>query len=470
MAHERGCVLGSEVGYAVRFEDRTQPGTRVKFMTDGVLVRECLSDPLLRRYAVLMLDEAHDRSLNTDILLGLVKAACRQRPELRVLVTSATLDHAKFSAYFGGCPVLEVPGRLFPVDIFHSKTRQVMTRSGPASSAYVQAAAEVVLQIHAQQDEAGHVLVFLTGREDIEQACAAIRAAAADAGVLFSEHECLPATPPLPPRLSDRCFLRVLPMYGALSTEDQRLVFENMVERFVTRPDNGEAVCRVRKCIVATNIAETSITVPHVRFVVDAGFVKQKVFDPAGRIESLVTVPVSQVAATQRAGRCGRTGPGQCYRLYSEESYGSMMPETVPEIRRTNLANTVLYLKALGVADVLGFDFLDAPSQAQLSEALLLLHMLGALDDGGAVTAVGRLMSAFPLEPCTSRAVVAAAQSGHRAVLDDVLTIAAMVSVELVWAERPAGGHKRRQPDNGQQDLDRRGRRGVRAVSPSVIG
>lgn len=437
--------VGGKVGYAVRFDDQTSSSTRIKFLTDGVLVRECLSDPLLTRYAVIMLDEAHERSLHTDVLFGLVKSACRLRPELRVLVTSATLDAHKFSAYLNDCPVFDIPGRVFPVDIYHSKTRQVMTLSGPASNGYISAAVEIVQRIHRGLEE-GHVLVFMTGREDIESTCAQLRNAAEEEGLYFH------------PRLfkalerrkeeggkaahsfvyRDDTHLLVLPLYGALTSEDQQRVFENFSNRYM---DEQGRVVKVRKVVVATNIAETSVTVPQVRFVVDCGFVKQKAYDPTRRIESLVTVPISQVSAAQRAGRAGRTGPGQCFRLYSEACLASFSPETIPEIQRTNLSSMVLYLKALGVVDVLGFDFLDPPSQEQLEEALVELHLLGAIDGSGGITDTGRQMSHLPVDPSLGKMITQAAveseKEGSQDVLEDVVVIAAMLSTEQLWMERP---------------------------------
>lgn len=271
VCRERNTVLGEEIGYTVRFDNKTTLRTKVNYMTDGILIRECLSDHMLSRYQVIMLDEAHERSLHTDILFGLIKAACAVRPSLRLIVTSATLDTEKFGRYFNNCPILRVPGRVFPVDIYHSKTRQVMSVSGPASSAYIQAAVDVVLRIH-RKDESGHILVFLTGQEEIERACALIRAAA------------------LNEKLPDR-ELVVLPLYAALSSESQALIFEN--PKNILRVDTGTKL--LRKCVVATNIAETSITVPQVRFVVDAGYVKQKTYDAARGMESLVVVPISKV-------------------------------------------------------------------------------------------------------------------------------------------------------------------------------
>ncbi|KAJ1437260.1 P-loop containing nucleoside triphosphate hydrolase protein, partial [Ochromonadaceae sp. CCMP2298] len=300
-------------------------------MTDGILVRECLGDKMLSQYQVIMLDEAHERSLNTDILFGLLKGACRLRPDLRVIVTSATLDADKFGAYFDNCPIIRVPGRIFPVDIYHSKSRQVMTATGPSNAAYVQSAVEVILKLH-KKDEGGHILVFLTGQEEIERACGLLREA-------------------------------------------------------IGQGQGGEE---------------------KVRYVVDAGYVKQKAYDPVRGMESLVVVPASKVACLQRAGRAGRTGPGQCYRLYSSQCFDNMADETVPEIQRTNLANTVLYLKALGIQDVLGFDLLDPPSEEQVMQALSQLHSLGALLDTGEISPLGRQMSAFPLEPHLARCLIMA--------------------------------------------------------------
>jgi ATP-dependent RNA helicase DHX8/PRP22 len=274
VSNERKSKVGEEIGYAVRFDDKTSAKTKVKYMTDGILVRECLSDKALSNYNVIMLDEAHERSLNTDILFGLLKGACALRPDLRLIVTSATLNTDKFGPYFLGCPIIHVPGRVFPVDIYHSKTKQVMTASGPSNSSYVQAAVDVVLKIH-KKDEDGHILVFLTGQEEIERACSLLRTALAAESSPDRE-------------------LIVLPLYAALTSEQQARVFKNpkfLLPRGTV--DDGKKL--LRKCVIATNIAETSITVPQVRFVVDAGYVKQKAYDPNRGMESLVVVPSSKV-------------------------------------------------------------------------------------------------------------------------------------------------------------------------------
>jgi ATP-dependent RNA helicase DHX8/PRP22 len=408
VSDERGGRLGDEIGYTVRFDDNSSSRTKVKYMTDGILVRECIMDRSLSKYQVIMLDEAHERSIHTDILFGLVKEACKLRDDLKVIVTSATLDFVNFSSYFNNCPTIRIPGRIFPVDIYHSKTKQVMTASGPSNNSYIQSAVDVVMKIH-KKDEEGHILVFLTGQDEIDKACGLIRNTVREDG------------------LDTKRDLVVFPLYAALSSDQQRQVFKKL-------SDPGKGKDASRKCIVATNIAETSVTVPGVRFVVDAGFVKQKTFDPVKKLESLVVVPISQVASQQRAGRAGRTAPGQCYRLYSSECFDDMMHETVPEILRSNLANTVLYLKVLGIIDVMGFDFIEPPDKYQVAEALTELHLLGAIDDRGNVTERGRNMSQFPVEPNVARMLVEAGKSEVRCI-EEMAIIAAMLSAENVFVQ-----------------------------------
>jgi ATP-dependent RNA helicase DHX8/PRP22 len=264
VADERNSVLGDEVGYAVRFDDKTSSRTKIKFMTDGILVRECLGNPTLAQYNAIMLDEAHERSIHTDILFGLVKQACIHRPDLKVLITSATLDITKFSKYFNDCPIVRVPGRLFPVDIYHSKIRQVMTATGPSSNAYVASAVRTVLKIHQSQED-GHILLFLTGQEEIEKACEMIRAA-----VSSPEHEEDDQWNEVSQKRVTRKALKlaVIPLYASLPQQSQKLVFKSVSPN-------------VRKCVVSTNIAETSVTVPGIRYVIDPGYIKQKCYDPS---------------------------------------------------------------------------------------------------------------------------------------------------------------------------------------------
>ena len=285
----------------------------------------------------------------------------------------------------------------------------MVTASGPSSSAYISAAIDLVEKIHFEQDS-GHILVFLNGQEDIENACKE----------LWERMRNIESTSSSAERRQRSKDLLILPIYSSLPSDQQKRVFK--------RYSPG-----IRKCVIATNIAETSITVPNIRYVIDPGFVKQKAYDPTRRMETLVTVPISKVAAQQRAGRAGRTGPGACYRLYSSDCYDNLMDETVPEIMRSNLANVVLYLKCIGIHDVLDFDFLDRPSEDQIEDALTVLHILKALDDDGVITSIGRSMSNFSVEPSIARMLVDAIEGPEEDCLSHVAIICAMLSVEDIW-------------------------------------
>ena len=312
VAEEYGCQLGQEIGYTIRFEDCTSPSTRIKYMTDGMLMREYLADNNLSKYIAVMLDEAHERTIHTDVLFGLLKSLLKQRDDFKLIVTSATLDAEKFSRYFLDCPIFTIPGRTFPVEILYCKE---------AESDYLEAAMITVMQIHLSEP-AGDVLVFLTGQEEIDT-CAEI---------LYSRMKSLGDLAPE---------LIILPVYGALPSEMQSRIFE-------------PAPPGARKCIIATNIAEASLTIDGIYYVVDPGFCKQKVFNSKLSMDSLMVSPISCASARQRAGRAGRTGPGKCYRLYTEAAYATeMLPSSVPEIQRTNLGNVVLQLKAMGINDLL---------------------------------------------------------------------------------------------------------------------
>jgi ATP-dependent RNA helicase DHX8/PRP22 len=386
VAEEFGCSLGTDVGYSIRFEDCTSPETTIKYMTDGMLMREYLADNDLKRYRALMLDEAHERTIHTDVLFGLLKDLCRRRPDLKIIVTSATLDAEKFSSYFFSCPIFTIPGRTFPVEILYTKEPE---------SDYLDAAMITVMQIHLSQP-AGDILVFLTGQEEIDTCCETLYTRMQALGDLAPE-------------------LIILPVYSALPSEVQSRIFEPAPEG-------------ARKCVVATNIAEASLTIDGVYYVVDPGFCKQKAFNAKLGMDSLVISPISQASARQRAGRAGRTGPGKCYRLYTEVAYKTeMLSSNVPEIQRTNLANVVLQLKAMGINDLLGFDFMDPPPVATMVGAMEGLHALGALDDEGLLTRLGRKMAEFPLEPNLSKMLLLSVDLGCS---EEILTITSMLSVE----------------------------------------
>ncbi|KAI0496788.1 hypothetical protein KFK09_023112 [Dendrobium nobile] len=389
VAEEFGCRLGEEVGYAIRFEDCTGPETVIKYMTDGMLLREILVDESLSQYSVIMLDEAHERTIHTDVLFGLLKQLVKRRPELRLIVTSATLDAEKFSGYFFNCNIFTIPGRTFPVEILYTKQPE---------SDYLDAALITVLQIHLTEPE-GDVLLFLTGQEEIDHACQSLYERMKGLGKNVPE-------------------LIILPVYSALPSEMQSRIFE-------------PAPPGKRKVVVATNIAEASLTIDGIFYVIDPGFAKQNVYNPKQGLDSLVITPISQASAKQRAGRAGRTGPGKCYRLYTESAYrNEMSPTTIPEIQRINLGTTTLNMKAMGINDLLSFDFMDPPSPQALISAMEQLYSLGALDEEGLLTKLGRKMAEFPLDPPLSKMLLASVDLG---CTDEILTIIAMIQTGNIF-------------------------------------
>lgn len=393
VSDEMATALGDKVGYAIRFEDCTSKETVIKYMTDGILLRESLREGDLDRYSVVIMDEAHERSLSTDVLFGLLREVVARRHDLKLIVTSATMDSTKFSAFFGNAATFEIPGRTFPVEILHAKN--------PVED-YVDAAVKQVLQIHLQP-QSGDVLVFMPGQEDIEVTCEALKERLAE----------IDSAPPL----------SILPIYSQLPSDLQAKIFQ--------RSEGG-----LRKCVVATNIAETSLTVDGIVYVVDSGYCKLKVYNPRIGMDALQVYPVSRANADQRAGRAGRTGPGHCYRLYTRRQYlDELLATGVPEIQRTNLANTVLLLKSLGVQDLLAFHFMDPPPQDNILNSLYQLWILGALDHTGRLTSLGRQMAEFPLDPPQCQMLIVASQLGCTA---DILIIVSMLSVPSIFY-RPKG-------------------------------
>ncbi|KAL8666327.1 MAG: hypothetical protein Q9202_001598 [Teloschistes flavicans] len=389
VAEEVGCKLGQEVGYTIRFEDCTSPETKIKYMTDGMLEREVLLDPNLRKYSVIMLDEAHERTIATDVLFGLLKKTLKRRPDLKVIVTSATLDADKFSEYFNKCPIFTIPGRTYPVEIMYSREPE---------SDYLDAALVTVMQIHITEP-AGDILLFLTGQEEIDTSCEIL-------------YERMKALGPEVPELI------ILPVYSALPSEMQSKIFD-------PAPPGS------RKVVIATNIAETSITIDQIYYVIDPGFVKQNAYDPKLGMDSLVVTPISQAQAKQRAGRAGRTGPGKCFRLYTEAAFQSeMLPTSIPEIQRQNLSHSILMLKAMGINDLLHFDFMDPPPPNTMLTALEELYALSALDDEGLLTRLGRKMAEFPMEPALAKVLIFSVDMGCS---EEILSIVAMLSVQTVF-------------------------------------
>lgn len=366
VAQEMNVKLGNEVGYSIRFEDCTSDRTVIKYMTDGTLHREFLSEPDLASYSVMIIDEAHERTLHTDILFGLVKDITRFRPDLKLLISSATLDAEKFSTFFDDAPIFRIPGRRFPVDLYYTKAPE---------ADYIDACVVTVLQIHATQP-LGDVLVFLTGQEEIETCVEMLQERTKRIGKKLKE-------------------LVILPVYANLPSDMQAKIFEPTPEG-------------ARKVVLATNIAETSVTIDNIIYVIDPGFAKQNNFNSKTGMESLIVVPISKASANQRAGRAGRVAPGKCFRLYTAWAYKYELEDnTVPEIQRINLGNAVLTLKALGINDLKNFDFLDPPPHETLVLALEQLYALGALNHHGELTKTGRRMAEFPTDPMLAKMLLA---------------------------------------------------------------
>jgi len=400
------CELGQDVGYSIRFENRVSETTRIKFLTDGLLLREALVDPLLSRYSVVMVDEAHERSLSSDILLGLLKKIRKKRPELRIIVSSATIQAEEILRFFANDDIqnesegqdslasigkiISLEGRMYPVDILYLEE---------PSENYLETALRTVVDIHKNEAE-GDILLFLTGRDEIERALDMI---AEEAANLEGK---LPTLQPLP-------------LYAGLPTEQQMYVFEPAAEN-------------TRKVICSTNIAEASVTVDGIVYIVDCGFVKLRAYNPLTGIETLTAVPISKASATQRAGRAGRTRSGKCFRLYTEESFQELDDNLPPEIQRSNLAPLILQMKALGIDNIARFDFLTPPPAELIVRGLELLYSLGALDDyARLMKPLGIQMAELSVEPMMAKVLLSASSFG---CLSEILSIAAMTSLQSsVW-------------------------------------
>jgi ATP-dependent helicase HrpA len=404
IADELSTPLGEAVGYTVRFNDHASDRTLVKLMTDGILLAEIQRDRRLLRYDTLILDEAHERSLNIDFLLGYLRELLPQRPDLKVIVTSATIEPGRFAEHFGDAPIVEVSGRTYPVEIRYRPLEVPVTPSDDEdpddpdhdvvrtelrdlTDAIVEAVRELA------NEPPGDVLVFLSGEREIRDTAEVLRGAL--------EHT------------------EVLPLYARLATAEQQRIFQ---------PHNG------RRVVLATNVAETSLTVPGIRYVVDPGTARISRYSRRTKVQRLPIEPVSQASAAQRAGRCGRVAPGVCIRLYSEADFDSRPRYTDPEILRTNLAAVTLQMAAMGLGDIEDFPFLDPPDQRSIRDGVLLLRELGAFDVEGAITDVGRRLAQLPVDPRIGRMILQADVEG---CVHEVLVLAAALSIPDP-RERPA--------------------------------
>ena len=398
LAFELGSSVGGVVGYQVRFTDRTGPDCRVKLMTDGILLRELENDRQLRRYDTLIIDEAHERNLNIDFLLGVLKRMLPQRPDLRVIITSATIDPQRFAAFFGGAPVIEVSGRSYPVEV---RYRPLTGDDEETELSLPEGVVSAVREL--DRDSRGDVLVFLPGEKQIRDVAGDL-----DKAKLFNTE--------------------VLPLYSRLSARDQERIFEKH---------------SARRVVLATNVAETSLTVPGIRYVVDSGLARISRYSVRGKVQRLPIEPISQASADQRKGRCGRESEGICIRLFAEDDFIQRPQFTPPEVLRTNLASVILQMTTLGLGEPGEFPFVDPPDTRLINDGYRLLQELKAFDDARQVTSLGRQIASLPLDPRLARMLVAA---GHHNCVREMLVLAAFL----------ASQDPRERPSDAQQQADLR--------------
>ncbi len=399
VAEELKSEFGGLVGYKVRFTDKSRRDTRIKFMTDGILLAESQGDPLLSAYSCIVVDEAHERSLNIDFLLGYLRTLVELRPELKVVITSATIDAEKFSAHFGNAPVIEVSGRTYPVEIRYRPLGDEDLPLAPApqgergiKKAREKEEADLTQAILDATDELaregwGDTLIFLPGEREIRDTAEALR-----------KHH--------PPHTE------ILPLFARLSVEEQDRIF---------KPGNA------RRIVLATNVAETSLTVPGIRYVIDTGQARVKRYSARNKVEQLLIEKISQASANQRAGRCGRVMDGICIRLYGEDDFNNRPRFTDPELLRSSLAGVILRMKSLGLGNVEGFPFIDPPQSRFIADGYRLLHELNALDAQNNLTKIGERVAKLPLDPRMARMILAAERSG---CLAEMLAIASFLSVQ----------------------------------------
>nr|KAF6308899.1 DEAH-box helicase 40 [Pipistrellus kuhlii] len=428
---DKGCT-SQEGGTTPTFPIQTQrkkliqAETAIKYMTDGCLLKHILGDPNLTKFSVIILDEAHERTLTTDILFGLLKKLFHEKSpsrkeHLKVVVMSATMELAKLSAFFGNCPIFDIPGRLYPV---REKFCNLIGPRDKENTAYIQAIVKVTMDIHLNE-MAGDILVFLTGQFEIEKSCE----------LLFQMAESVDYDYDVQDTTLDG--LLILPCYGSMTTDQQRRIF--------LPPPPG-----IRKCVISTNISATSLTIDGISYVVDGGFVKQLNHNPRLGLDILEVVPISKSEALQRSGRAGRTASGKCFRIYSKDFWNQCMPDhVIPEIKRTSLTSVVLTLKCLAIHDVIRFPYLDPPNERLILEALKQLYQCDAIDRNGYVTRLGLSMVEFPLPPHLTCAVIKAASLDCE---DLLLPIAAMLSVENIFI-RPVDPEYQKEAEQRHREL-----------------
>nr|BAS02009.1 mRNA splicing factor PRP22 [Amorphochlora amoebiformis] len=364
VSKEKNCNVGELVGFAIRFEDVTSEKTKIKYVTEGIIIKESIVNPLLPKYESIILDEAHERTINIDILFGILKKITALRKSFSLIISSATINVKQFSYYFNKCPIIVIPGKLYKITISYLKYY---------IPDYITTSIKTFLRLYHNQKN-GHILMFLTGKAEIEISIEILKKELA--------------------RALSKKYILIHPLYSGLSLHKQSEILKNT-------PKN------LTKGIISTNIAETSLTIPGIKYVIDCGYYKCKIYNPNNRTDSLSILNISKSSANQRAGRAGRIEEGRCFRLFTEKSYRlEMISLNIPEIKRSNLTSLVLIIKTLGIKNILDFDFIDIPMINSLSIALEELFSLDALNVEGVLTKIGLIMSIFPLEPYTSRTLI----------------------------------------------------------------
>ncbi|MDZ7686107.1 MAG: ATP-dependent RNA helicase HrpA [Gammaproteobacteria bacterium] len=402
IAEELSVEVGKEVGYQVRFSDHTEPGTHVKVMTDGILLAETRNDKFLEAYDTIIIDEAHERSLNIDFLLGYLKRILPKRPDLKVIVTSATIDVERFSKHFGGAPIVEVSGRMYPVNVEY-RPLDVTSKTDDTDELVTLGILDALREIEQQgrrHSGPGDVLVFLSGEREIREVAHQLRK-------------------------SDLKGIETLPLYSRLSVAEQNKVFQSGRQG--------------RRVVLATNVAETSLTVPGIRYVIDPGFARISRYSVRSKVQQLPIESISKASAEQRKGRCGRVSEGTCYRLYSEEDFEARPDFTTPETMRTNLAAVILQMLVLRLGDIGKFPFVERPDQRQINDGFHLLKELQAVDEKKQVTRLGKEMAQIPIDLRLARMLLEAGKNGCLAEVLTIVSAHGTAGSSRTAARTPAG-------------------------------
>ncbi|SCM25465.1 pre-mRNA-splicing factor ATP-dependent RNA helicase PRP2, putative [Plasmodium chabaudi adami] len=444
VADEMNVKVGKEVGYVIRFQNKTSDNTKVIYMTDGMFLRLLLYNPTLEGISVLIVDEAHERALHTDVILPIIKDICNFRENIRIVISSATLDAEKISSYFNCAPIFYVPGRKYNVDIYYTINNE---------SNYLSAIVVTILQIHITQGK-GDILVFLPGQFEIELVQQELESKLNELAPKFRNMIILPIYSSLPAECQSRIFEDVGNEDDAKNenndnddkSDDKEIIDDehktddtekDEENRLSTASNNNKkksnnenaklATNNIRrKIILSTNICETSITIDNIIYVIDSGLCKQKIYNPNSGIESLVTLPCSKASVNQRAGRAGRKQDGKCFRLFTKKSFIDLSDNSIPEIQRCEISSMILLLKSLGMDDIINFDFLDPPSPVVIIKGLELLYSLGALNNEGNLTKTGRKMAEFPTDVKSSKMILSASEKYN--CVDEILSITSMLT------------------------------------------